>query len=148
MKAARPDCEQRVLPQLTVYCCHLLASLFQLFVFAFLGMFTFAIAERLGERFLVLNQFRDSFRAPVFSAAAKVCEHRLYVAQFAHPLSHCTFPVLKKTKTERGSRDDRLWTMKWTGAEGSLPSLDGTFHTADGSLHVVAALLNIGRECQ
>ena len=65
---------------------------------SFLGMFTFAIAERLGERFLLFNQFRNSFRTPVFSAAAKVCEHMLYAAQLAHPLSHYTFPVLRVTR--------------------------------------------------
>ena len=110
---------------------------------AFLGMFTFAIAERWGERFLLWNNFKNSFRTPIASAAAKVCEHILYVAQFVHPLSHCTLPVLRETSTERGSRDDRLWTMTRTGTEGSLPSLGGTFHTADWSLTVVMALLNI-----
>ena len=41
----------------------------------FLEMLTVSIAKRLGERFLLSNKPRNYYRAPIFFAAAHVCEH-------------------------------------------------------------------------
>ena len=85
LKGSNAGCKTRLrticLPSVNVLLLPPFRFLVPTFLPAFFGMFTFAIAERLGERLLPLNQFkfRNSLRTPIFSAAAKVCEHILFL---------------------------------------------------------------------